>query len=131
MGYYMKSNENMERNFNVSDHKKDTYKNREIIAFQNITDIQNMSGIQKMPASENKRPPSPDQDKTIHSKVQNRPQFISYKTEEQLIADPCFGKYVEEYNSPTFYRILGILEKKYQFMIQIHDINKQNLESEK
>ena len=44
---------------------------------------------------------------------------------------PRFGKYVEEYNSPPFYRILGILEKKYQFMIQIHDINKQKLESEK
>ena len=40
-------------------------------------------------------------------------------------------KYVEEYNYPPFYRILGILENKYQFMIQIHDINKQKLESEK
>ena len=33
MGYYMKGDEKMERNFNDSSHKKDTYKNREIVAF--------------------------------------------------------------------------------------------------
>ena len=47
---------------------------------------------------------------------QKRPKRTAYETEKKLIVDTNFRKDVEEYQVPPFYRKLGKIQDKYEFI---------------
>ena len=67
--------------------------------------MKNTPAINKMPGSENKRPPLPVHDTKfpaideMPSKKHKSKEHPSYETEEEFMADPSYRKDVEEYDA--------------------------------
>ena len=64
-------------------------------------------------------------------KQQKRPICTNFLTKEELMADPNFIKTVHYYHYPHFYTDLKHLQVKYEFMIDLLEINKVQLKFEK
>ena len=107
-------------------------------SMEHIPAIQHKPDIKKMPTSEQNSPQFPENDtkiladKQIPAKKQKRGKQNFYDILQQLMADPNFRRYAEDYHATEFYRSLGKIQVKYEYIKALSKGNKKkvNIEEE-